>query len=83
MCFAALIAAPVCEEVIFRGFCYPVLKKYAGATSAMLITSVVFACAHGNLPSALPLCLLGMLLVFVYERTNSLWAPIAIHFLEL
>lgn len=81
MCFAALVAAPLCEEVIFRGYCYPALKKFAGAKVSMITTSLVFACAHGNLPSALPLFLLGLLLVFVYERTRSLWAPIAIHFL--
>jgi membrane protease YdiL (CAAX protease family) len=81
MSFAALIAAPICEEVIFRGYCYPVVKKYTGAIASMVVTSLVFACAHGNLPSALPLFLLGMLLVYTYERTSSLWAPVAVHFL--
>ena len=81
MCMASLVAAPVCEEVIFRGYCYPVLKKFTGAKSALITSSMVFACAHANLPSALPLFLLGLVLVFVYERTNSLWAPVAVHFL--
>lgn len=81
MTVAALIAAPICEEVIFRGYCYPVLKKYAGAMTSMITTSLVFACAHGNLTSALPLFLMGMMLVYLYERTNSLWAPVAVHFL--
>lgn len=81
MTFAALVAAPVCEEVIFRGYCYPVLKKFGGAEASLVTTSLFFACAHGNLPSALPLFLLGMLLVFTYERTGSLWAPVAVHFL--
>lgn len=81
MSFAALVVAPICEEVIFRGYCYPVLKKYGGSITAMVTTSLVFACAHGNLPSALLLFLLGMLLVYSYERANSLWAPVAIHFL--
>jgi len=81
MAIAALVAAPVCEEVIFRGYCYAVLKKYAGAGTSMVTTSLVFACAHGNLASALPLFLLGLLLVWAYEKTRSLWAPVAIHFL--
>jgi membrane protease YdiL (CAAX protease family) len=29
MTFAALVTAPICEEVIFRGYCYPVLKNTA------------------------------------------------------
>lgn len=81
MTLAALVAAPIGEEVIFRGYCYPVIKKYSGPTAALVGTSLVFACAHGNLPSALPLFLLGMLLVYTYERTGSLWAPVAVHFL--
>lgn len=81
MTFAALVAAPVCEEIVFRGYCYPVLKKYSSATAALVASSLVFASAHGNLPSALPLFLLGMLLVYAYERTQSLWAPVAAHFL--
>ena len=81
MALAALVAAPVCEEVIFRGYCHAVLKKYAGAGTSMVTTSLVFACAHGNLASAFPLFLLGMLLVWTYEKTRSLWAPVAIHFL--
>jgi membrane protease YdiL (CAAX protease family) len=77
---AALLVAPVCEEIVFRGYCYPVLKKYAGARVSLMITSLVFACAHGNLASALPLFLLGGVLVVVYEKTRSIWAPIGVHF---
>jgi membrane protease YdiL (CAAX protease family) len=32
------------------------------------------------LSALLPLFLFGLLLVWIYERTGSLWAPIAVHF---
>jgi hypothetical protein len=80
MAFAAVIVAPLCEEIVFRGYFYPVLKKYAGIWPAAFCSALVFATAHGNLTALLPLFLFGGLLVFIYEKTGSLWAPIAVHF---
>lgn len=80
MAFAAVIAAPLCEEVVFRGYFYPVMKKFAGMWPAAICSALVFSAAHGNLTAMLPLFLFGGLLVFIYEKTGSLWAPIAVHF---
>lgn len=80
MGFAAMVAAPLCEEMVFRGYFYPVLKKFGGAWPAGICSALVFACAHGNLTALLPLFIFGGLLVFIYEKTGSLWAPIAVHF---
>ena len=79
MAVAAVIAAPLCEEIVFRGYFYPVLKQHAGPWPAALCASLVFAAAHGNLTALLPLFVFGALLVLVYEKTGSLWAPIAVH----
>jgi hypothetical protein len=80
MAFAAVVAAPLCEEMVFRGYFYPVLKKFAGAWVAAVCSALVFASAHGNLTALLPLFVFGGVLVFVYEKTGSLWASIAVHF---
>jgi membrane protease YdiL (CAAX protease family) len=80
MTAAAVIVAPLCEEIVFRGYFYPVLKKFGGAWPAAVCSSLVFAAAHGSLASLLPLFLFGGLLVFIYEKTGSIWAPIAVHF---
>jgi membrane protease YdiL (CAAX protease family) len=79
MAVAAVIAAPLCEEIVFRGYLYPVLKRHTGMWPAAIASSLVFACAHGNLTAALPLFLFGALLVLLYEKTGSLWTPIAAH----
>ena len=81
MVFAAVIVAPICEEIIFRGYLYPVAKKYAGSTVAALFSALVFAGAHGNVAAMLPLFVFGLVLVAVYEFSGSIWAPIAVHFL--
>ena len=80
MAATAVFVAPVCEEVVFRGYFYPVAKRFAGAWPAALCSAMVFAAAHGNLTALLPLFLFGLALVFIYEKTGSLWAPVAVHF---
>ena len=78
--FMAVIIAPVCEELVFRGYLYPVLKKYGGIWSAAFCSSLFFSLVHNDLAALLPLFLLALLLVWLYEVTGSIWAPIAVHF---
>ncbi len=79
MGFAAVVAAPLCEEIVFRGYLYPAAKKFSGPWIAGICSALVFAAAHGNLAALLPLFIFGCLLVVIYEKTGSIWAPIAVH----
>ena len=81
MGFAAVLVAPVCEEVVFRGYLYPVAKRFGGVRVAAVFSALIFAAAHGNAAVMLPLFVFGLLLVWVYEFTGSIWAPIAVHLL--
>lgn len=80
MAFSAAIVAPLAEEVIFRGYLYPVAKSFGGITAGVLFSALLFAACHGNVPLLLPLFLLGILLALAYEWTGSIWASISIHF---
>jgi hypothetical protein len=80
MAAAAVLVAPLCEEVVFRGYFYPVAKRYGGRVVAAVCSALVFSAAHGSLAALLPLFLFGLLLVELYERTGSLWTPVAAHF---
>jgi len=80
MGFAAVFVAPICEEIIFRGYFYAVAKKFSGPWVAAICSALVFGAAHGNLAALLPLFILALVLVVLYEKTGSLWAPIAVHF---
>lgn len=79
LAFTAVICAPFIEELGFRGYLYPLLKKFSGPVFSCIITSLLFGIVHMNLVMLLPLSLLGVLLVITYERTRSIWAPIATH----
>jgi membrane protease YdiL (CAAX protease family) len=81
MAVAAVIVAPVAEEVVFRGYLYPAAKRFCGPAGGMLFSSLVFAAAHGNVVALLPLFVLAVLLCLIYEFTGSLWACISVHFL--
>jgi membrane protease YdiL (CAAX protease family) len=74
-----VVIAPLGEELLFRGVLYPAVK-YAGFPKlALWGTSLLFALIHFNRPIFLPLLLLALLLVWLYERTDNLAAPLAAH----
>jgi hypothetical protein len=75
----AVVAAPLFEELFFRGFMYPVLKRRLGVAAALTIVSVAFALIHCHLPSVAPLFALSLGLGLAYEMTGSLVTPIAMH----
>ena len=75
----AILAAPVTEELVFRGCIYGIVRKGAGRMAAVVATSVLFALIHGHVPSLPGLFILAVALSLVYERTGSLWAPMGLH----
>jgi membrane protease YdiL (CAAX protease family) len=75
----ACLFAPVVEEMLFRGFLYPVLRRFTDGAFAGVFTGLLFGLVHRNLYGAIPLALLGVVLTMAYERTRGLGLPIAIH----
>ncbi len=75
----AIVLAPVAEESLFRGILYPFLKQLGYPRVAMWVTSLVFGAIHMNVVVFLPLTFLGLVLIFVYEKTDKLIAPIITH----
>ncbi len=81
MGIAAAVVAPICEEVIFRGFLYPAMKRFVGSWMSALCSALMFSAAHGSVSALVPLFVFGLVLVALYEFTGSIWAPMAAHFL--
>jgi membrane protease YdiL (CAAX protease family) len=75
----AIVVAPVCEELFFRGFAYPALKQRWGIWVALTTVSAAFAVIHLHLPSLGPLFALAIGLGLSYELTGSLLAPMTMH----
>jgi len=72
-------AAPLAEEVFFRGFFYPALKKRFSVPAAVVVSSLFFSTLHLSPGGWLPIMGLGVFLAFSYEKTGSLLIPVFIH----
>jgi uncharacterized protein len=75
----ASIAAPIFEEIMFRGFLLPSLTRYLPVWGAIIVSGVIFAVAHLSLAEIIPLATLGIILGIVYTRSRSLLASITVH----
>jgi membrane protease YdiL (CAAX protease family) len=76
---AAVVIAPITEEVLFRGYFYPVLKRIAGPLPAALGISVVFGAIHNNALGFPGLTVLALALTLAYEWSGSIVVSIFMH----
>ncbi|CAF0698032.1 CPBP family intramembrane glutamic endopeptidase [Candidatus Methylacidithermus pantelleriae] len=77
---AVLGIAPFGEELLFRGFLYPLLKRRFSYPQAVVWSAAVFALFHAHWLTFLPLFGLGIVLALAYEFSGALLLSIAIHF---
>jgi membrane protease YdiL (CAAX protease family) len=81
---AAVVLAPIAEELLFRGLLFRALLQRYRVNVAAIVSAVVFAVVHIDVAVSQPLALVGLTLVgivlaHVYQRTDSLLVPIAGH----
>lgn len=65
---SCVMAAPIIEELVFRGTFYPALKSSLPRGYAIIITGVTFGIVHGSLAAFLPLTALGCMLCIFRDR---------------
>ena len=87
--FMLVILPPIAEEILFRGFIYTSLRPKMNKIVAAIITSILFALPHlfetssGLLwVAGCDTFILSMVLVYVREKTDKLWASMLIHALK-
>lgn len=69
------LAAPVVEEIIFRGLVMRGLEKY-GKHFAILISSILFGLFHGNIVQSPYAFAVGLVLGYAAMEYNILWAMV-------
>ncbi len=76
-------AAPVAEEIFFRGFIFGGFRGRFSFATAALISAAIFGVFHytgaGSLGVVPQLAFLGFALAWVYEETGSIYPTMAIH----
>lgn len=77
----AVLAGPIAEEILFRGWIYTSLRAGFGLRVAILVTSVLFAVAHWESTHlyALAVFPVGLALALVRERTGTIAGSITFH----
>ena len=81
--FAIGLLAPICEEIVFRGAVLRVLLRWTSRHwLAIAVSALLFALVHAN-PAQMPHAfLVGLLLGWLYYRTDSILPGIVIHWVN-
>lgn len=77
-----VVAAPLSEELFFRGYMFAGLRRSLPLWPAAAIQAAIWGSLHlsgGNIGVAVQLSVFGLVLAWLYERTGTLWAPILAH----
>jgi membrane protease YdiL (CAAX protease family) len=77
--FIAVVVAPFCEEVFFRGFVFQGLRRRFAFWPSALLSAGLFAFVHVEPIRFFGLMTMGVILAALFERRRSLVAPIAAH----
>ena len=80
--FLACIVAPVCEEIIFRGFIYKLLYSRYTIKYAIIINSILFGIIHFDPSAIIPATILGLSLSIIRYKTKSVISTVIMHSLH-
>ncbi len=73
------VAAPLAEELLFRGIIYNSLKGLFKPVAAMLAAAAFFGVYHGNSVQGIYGFLMGCLFIYAYEYFGDFRAAVALH----
>ena len=74
-----VVMAPLFEEVIFRGVLLESTRVRYGVVAAWLLSSAIFGIVHVHPTVVVNAFVMGLVLAFIYLRTDSLWSAIILH----
>jgi membrane protease YdiL (CAAX protease family) len=79
-----VIAAPVSEEVCFRGMLFGGLRERLPRLVAALVSALIFGGLHATtgISAVPPLIIFGFVLALLYEKTGSIVPGILLHMLN-
>jgi membrane protease YdiL (CAAX protease family) len=77
--FGIGIVTPVAEEFLFRGFIQRIFIRNMPAGLAIVLSSLLFAAAHFDLPAFPAAALLGAAYGYLFHLTGNLFYPILGH----
>lgn len=76
---ASVIAAPVVEELIFRGCVFTRLRRGMPTAVAAMLSAFCFGLMHGIVIAIFYATILGLMLAYTYNKFESVLAPMVLH----
>jgi len=76
---SVVIAAPIAEEIFFRGALQGRLAASVGSKAALVLTALVFAALHLYIIQFVPVMLAGLYLGLIVLRTRDLGKAVTAH----
>ncbi len=70
---------PVAEELFFRGLVYRLVERHSSSTWAIIVSSLIFAAAHGGPIRFATLFVLGVFIAVARQKTGSVWQGMIMH----
>lgn len=77
-----VVLTPLFEEIIFRGVLFKGLRRRLPFLPSAIITSIVFAVAHGQWNVAIDTFALSLVLCYMVEKSGSIVPAILLHALK-
>lgn len=71
--------APIVEETLFRGVVFGSLQAYFGKWTAAVLSAMIFSALHLQAYGFFPRFVLGVVLVYLYDKYKSLYPAIVLH----
>lgn len=79
MLITVAIAAPLGEELFFRGFALPALRRSFGTVFAVLVSGALFSALHMDPVGFVGLLEIGVMLALLRLWSGSLWPSVLAH----
>jgi len=73
------VLAPLVEETLFRGVIFGSLQAYFGKWTAAVFSAAIFSGLHLQVYGFFPRFILGIALVYLYDKYKSLYPSVALH----
>lgn len=76
---STVVAAPLLEEVLFRGLVFESCRERFGSAAAVFVSALLFGVIHVVPVQVVNAFVVGLILGYVYLRTHSLLSVIILH----
>ena len=74
--FVMTIAAPICEEIAIRGFCFNRFRKVTSLLVAAFVSAVMFGIIHLNINQMCYAIVLGVVFALANFASGSIWTSL-------